>query len=184
MKKKKTSDKTTDSSEDKNIDFSFQDADVEKEVDKLLGKSDEKEKPKTHHISEKIRMGMEIKNNLPDKGFLNVKAEKATVKYIDKYGEEHEKEKVIITSKDIHNIEHVEITDGLFNIDLRNDSNFWFIRSPVVVPSMITQAVRTHLDIKKCHDPEKHKVELPILLVAALIGGAVIIVIMLFSLFS
>lgn len=182
--KKKT--KKTDSdgveSKDTGIDFSFQD--VENEVDKILGTSDkdEKKKPEVHHISEKIQMGMEIKNNPPDKGFLEVKAEVGMVKYTDRYGEMHEKKKVIITSKDVKDVEHVEITDGLFTIDLRNDANFWFIRSPVTVPSMITQAVRTHLDIKKCHEPEKRRVDIPIWLIAALVGGAAIIFIMLFSL--
>jgi len=181
-KKKKKTKTNDDESKDTDIDFSFQD--VENEVDKILGTTDEekKKKPEIHHISEKIQMGMEIKNNPPDKGFLNVKAETALVKYKDRYGEELLEKKVIITSKDIHDIEYVEITDGLFNIDLRNDSNFWFIRSPVVVPSMITQAVRTHLDIKKCHEPEKRKIEFPIWLIAALIGGAAIIILMLWSL--
>ena len=167
-----------------NIDFSFQDDAVEKEVDKLLGTIKDEQKTESQHITEKIKTGMEIRKTPPDKGFLNVKAEKAMVTYKDKYGEEHVSDKVIITSKDINNVEYMEITDGLFNIDLRNDSIFWFIRSPVVVPSMITQAVRTHLDIKKCHEPEKRKVEIPLILILALIGGAVLILFMLFSLFS
>ena len=181
--KKKTKD-TDNDSKDTGIDFSFDD--VENEVDKILGTSDDKEKkkPTTHHISEKIQMGMEIKNNLPDKGFLNVKAESGMVKYKDRYGEEFINKKVIITSKDVKDVEYVEITDGIFNIDLRSDASFWHIRSPVVVPSMITQAVRTHLDIKKCHEPEKRKIEIPIWLILAIAGGAIIIVIMLVSLLS
>jgi len=47
---------------------------------------------------------------------------------------------------------------------------------------MIKQAVHTHVDIKKCYEMEKRKVEIPIWLIAALIGGAVIIILMLWSL--
>lgn len=172
-------------SKDTGIDFSFDD--VENEVDKILGTSKDKEgkeKPKLHHITEKIQMGMEIKHNLPDKDFLKVKAERGKVTFIDRYGEKKVKDKVIITSKDIKDVEHVEITDGLFAMDFRNDCNFWFNRSPIVVPAMINQAVHTHVDIKKCYEMEKRKLELPILLIAALIGGAAIILIMLFSLIS
>jgi len=182
-KKKKTKDTNNVDSKDTGIDFSFDD--VENEVDKILGTSkdkDKKDKPKLHHITEKIQMGMEIKHDLPDKGFLNVKVERGRVKFIDRYGVEQEKDKVIVTSKDIKDIEHVEITDGLFAMDFRNDCNFWFNRSPVVVPAMINQAVHTHVDIKKCYEMEKRKLELPILLIAALIGGAAIIIIMLWSL--
>ena len=184
MKKKTNIDNNNDP-KDTGIDFSFQD--VENEVDKILGTSkdkDKKEKPKLHHITEKIQMGMEIKHNLPDKGFLNVKAERGKVKFIDRYGETQEKDKVIITSKDIKDVEHVEITDGLFAMDFRNDCDFWFNRSPVVVPAMINQAVHTHVDIKKCYEMEKRKLELPILLIAMLIGGAAVILLMLWSLFG
>ena len=163
-------------------DFSFEN-EAEKTVSEVQKSSysDEK-KPKLHHITEKIQMGMEIKHDLPDKGFLNVKVERGRVKFIDRYGEKQEKDKVIVTSKDIKDVEHVEITDGLFAMDFRNDCNFWFNRSPVVVPAMINQAVHTHVDIKKCYEMEKRKLELPILLIAALIGGAAIIIIMLWSL--
>lgn len=170
---------------DTGIDFSF--ADVENEVDKILGTSkdkDKKEKPKLHHITEKIQMGMEIKHELPDKDFMNVKVERGKVKFTDRYGQEHVKDKVIVTSKDIHDVEHVEITDGLFAMDFRNDCNFWFNRSPVVVPAMINQAVHTHVDIKKCYEMEKRKLEIPVLLILALVGGAAVILLMLWSLFG
>lgn len=183
-KKNKKQDNADVDSKDNSIDFSFKD--VENEVDKILGTTDEKKKtkPNIQHISDKIQIGMEIKNNLPDKGFLEVKAERGKVKFTDRYGEEHEEDKVIITSKDIKDVEHVEITDGLFTIDLRNDSEFWFIRSPITVPSMIRQAQRTAIDVKDCYKIEKRKVEFPLLLVLALIGGAAIIILMLFSLLS
>ena len=165
------------------VDFSFEDADIEKAVDKMLKSSGgDKEKPEVPHISEKIRLGMEIKHNLPDKGYLRVKAERGTVKYKDKYGETFEEKKVIITSKDVYDVEYVEITDGLFAIDFRDDCNYWFIRSPNVVPALINQAVRTAIDVKKCYEMEKRRSEIPIWLIAALIGGAVIIIIMLWSL--
>ena len=163
-------------------DFSFEN-EAEKTVSEVQKSSysDEK-KPKLHHITEKIQMGMEIKHNLPDRDFLRVKTEKGIVTFIDKYGEEREEEHVIVTSRDIEGVDHVEITKGLFSMDFRNDCNFWFNRSPVVVPAMINQAVHTHVDIKRCYEMEKRKLELPILLIAALIGGAAIIIIMLWSL--
>ena len=183
VKKTKKTDNNNES-KDTDIDFSFQD--VENEVDKILGTSDKdkKEKPKLHHITEKIQMGMEIKHELPDKDFLKVKAERGKVTFIDKYGEQHVKEKVIVTSKDIEDVEHVEITDGLFAMDFRNDCNFWFNRSPVVVPSMINQAVRVAIDIKECYKIKKRKIEIPIWLIAGFIGGAVIIILMLVLLMS
>jgi hypothetical protein len=170
--------------ETEDIDFSF--SDVDEEVDKLLDKREKKEKPKAtvQHISEKIRTGLEIKNNLPDKGFLNVKAEEGIVTRKDENGEEVQERKIIVTHKDTKGVEHVEITDGLFNIDLRNDANWWFIRTPDVVPSMINQAVRTALDVKKCHEPEKRKIEFPYLLVIGLIVGAIIIGLMFWSLLT
>jgi len=184
-KAKKQLDNVDDVPESKDIDFSFEDDEVTRAVDKLLGGSEkDKKTPKMHHITERIALGMEIKHNLPDKGYLRVKAEKGDVKFIDRYGEEQIKEKVIITSKDIKDVEHVEITDGLFSMDFRNDCNFWFNRSPVTVPAMIKQAVHTHVDIKKCYDMEKRKTEIPIWLILGLIIGGAIILIMMFSLLS
>lgn len=180
----KKNQKTNDDVESKNtdIDFSFQD--VENEVDKILGTSDkdEKQKPKLHHITEKIQLGMEIKHEPPDKGFLNVKVDRCKVKYTDRYGQKQEADKILVRSKDIEDVEHFEITDGLFAMDFRNDCNFWYNRSPVTVPAMINQAVHTHVDIKKCYEMEKRKSEIPIVLILALIGGAAIILIMLWSL--
>ena len=185
-KSKAVDGKVDGSSKDKDIDFSFEDSDVRKAVDEILGTSEDdegkKKTPKTHHITEKIGMGMEIKHELPDRDFLRVKTEKGIVKFIDRYGEEREEERVIITSKDIEGVDHVEITEGLFSMDFRNDCNFWFNRSPVTVPAMIKQAVHTHVDIKKCYEMEKRRTEIPIWLIAGLIGGAVIIILMMFSL--
>ena len=167
--------------EETNIDFSFEN-EAEKAVKQVQKSSYSEEKePKLHHITEKIQMGMDIKHNLPDKDFLKVKLERGRVKFIDRYGQTQEKDKVIVTSKDIKDVEYVEITDGLFAMDFRNDCNFWFNRSPVVVPAMINQAVHTHVDIKKCYEMEKRKLELPILLILALVGGAAVILLMLWS---
>ena len=182
MGKKKTKKTDNDDSKDTNIDFSFDD--VENEVDKILGTSkdkDQKEKPKLHHITEKIQMGMEIKHELPDRDFLRVKTEKGIVTFIDRYGEEQNEDHVIVTSRDIEGIDHVEITKGIFSMDFRNDCDFWFNRSPVIVPSLINQAVHTHVDIRKCYEMEKRKFELPIVLILALVGGAAIILLMLWS---
>ena len=175
--------KTDDTSKYSFKDKKTRDVAVEKEVDDMLGTTDdEKEKPKLHHITEKIQMGMEIKHNLPDRDFLRVKTEKGIVTFIDRYGEEREEEHVIVTSRDIEGVDHVEITKGLFSMDFRNDCNFWFNRSPVVVPAMINQAVHTHVDIKKCYEMEKRKLELPWILILALVGGAAVIILMLWSL--
>jgi len=162
-------------------DFSFEN-EAEKAV-KQVQKSgySEEEEPKLHHITEKIQTGMDIKHTLPDKDFLKVKVERGRVKFTDRYGQEQVKDKVIVTSRDIKDVEHVEITDGLFAMDFRNDCDFWFNRSPVVVPAMINQAVHTHVDIKKCYEMEKRKLELPIVLILALVGGAAVIILMLWS---
>ena len=76
---KKKTDTNNNPDKDTGIDFSFDD--VENEVDKILGTSDKgkKEKPKLHHITEQIQMGMEIKHELPDREFLRVKTEKGIV---------------------------------------------------------------------------------------------------------
>ena len=170
--------------EETTVDFSFEN-EAENAVKRVQKSSySAEEEPKLHHITEKIQMGMEIKHKLPDKDFLKVKVERGKVKFTDRYGQEQVKNKVIVTSRDIHDVEHVEITDGLFAMDFRNDCNFWFNRSPVVVPAMINQAVHTHVDIKKCYEMEKRKLELPIVLILALVGGAAVILLMLWSLFG
>ena len=172
---------TTDIVKPEEQNFSFE-ISAEKAVDEMFKNKQDAEKPESHHITEKIRTGMEIKHNLPDKGYLGVKVDKGKVTFTDRYGEKQIKDKIIITSKDIEDVEHVEITDGVFAMDFRNDCDFWCNRSPVTVPAMIKQAVHTHLDIKKCYEMEKRRAELPIVLIAALLGGVIIIVLMLFSL--
>ena len=184
-KKKKSKTSANVDTDSKDSDFSFEN-EAERAVDKMFsesGSSDE-DKPKLHHITERIQGSMEIKHNPPDKGFLNVKVNKVKVKYTDRYGEKHETDKILVRSKDIKEIEHFEISDGLFAMDFRNDCNFWHNRSPEVVPAMIKQAVHTHVDIKKCYDMTKRKTEIPLWLILAMIGGAGIIIAMVISLLT
>jgi hypothetical protein len=164
------------------IEFSFKD--VEKDVDEALEKKDKetKEKPeeKISHISDKIKQGMEIKENLPDKGFLEFKAEE--IKIINKDGTE--REALLTTTKDVNGVDHIEITNGQYVIDLRNDAEFWFIRSPTVVPQIIQQGIRAAIDRRKSYEPEKRRREIPVWLIAGIAVGAIVIIIMLISLFS
>jgi len=187
MSKKKENKKQDDTvdSKDSGSDFSFEN-EAERAVDEMFGESSSSdgEKPKLHHITEKIQVGMEIKHNPPDRDFLRVKTEKGIVTFIDKYGEEREEEHVIVTSRDIEGIDHVEITQGLFAMDFRNDCNFWHNRSPEVVPAMIKQAVHTHVDIKKCYDMAKRKTDIPLWLILGMVGGAGIIIAMVISLLT
>lgn len=158
------------------IDFSFND--VEKEIDETL-KQKAKDEPerKVSHISDKIRQGMKIKENLPEKGFLEFKAEE-----IEITNKDGSKRKALLTTTiDTEGVAHVEVTSGLYVIDLRNDAEFWFIRSPTVVPQMIQQAVRSSIDRKKCYEPEKRKLDIPIWLIAGIAIGSIIIIWMLVS---
>jgi hypothetical protein len=162
---------------DKEKNFSFKE--VKDRVEELRKEKELKQgkKVKTFHISEKIKQGKEIKENLPEPGFLDVKFEDGIEK---KTGEK----RIIVTHKDTEGKEVVEVTNGLFNIDLRNDVIFWFIRTPEVVPTMINQAVRTAIDRKKCYEVEKRKIDYPILLIIGLIIGALIIGFMFISAMS
>jgi hypothetical protein len=159
---------------------------MKEEIDDLLKRKEKDNVPRAtvQHIGERIRTGLEIRNNLPEKGFLNVKADHVKVTKEDKEGNQHIEDKVRIEHTDTEGIKHVEFTDGLFNIDLRNDANWWFIRTPDVVPGMINQAVRTALDVKKCHEPEKRKLEFPYVLIIAFIIGAIIIGLMFWSMIT
>lgn len=167
------------------IDFSF--SDIDTEIDKLLKGKEQQKKEKIeigHTVNEKIKTGLEIRNNLPDEGFLEVKADEVNLTHENKYGEMVTEKKVRITHTDTKGKEHIEFVEGLFKIDLRNDAHWWFIRTPEVVPSMIKQAVRTHLDIKKCYEVEKRKLDIPWFLIIGLIIGALIILLMFMRLAS
>ena len=87
-----------------------------------------------------------------------------------------QKKKVMVRHKDLDNVEHVEITKGLYQLDLRDDAYFWFVRTPEVIPQRIKQCVRAAIDRKKCYEMEKRKIEIPYLMLIILgIGVAIII---------
>lgn len=151
---------------------------VEQDIDKIFEDKEKKEE-EARHISEKIREGIEIKENLPTPDFLNVKVDEVEVitKKKDEEGnEQEEKERgVQIASSDVDGEKHVSVVKGLFELNLRDDATWWFLRTPILNPQIYKQAIRTHLDIKKCHEPEKRRLEVPYLLIIVLLIGAAII---------
>jgi len=157
-------------------DFSFDTKrkTIEEEIDKHFEEGEKIDGGKIANISDKIREGKEIRDHLPEKGFMEVKFNEVEKKDGTK--------EVEIIHKDENGEETTETHNGLFCLDLRNDADFWFIRTPILMPQIYKQAIRTHLDIKKCHDPEKRKLELPIALIAILIVGTVIIILSFLSL--
>lgn len=171
--------KKKDKDEEEPIDFGFKD--IESDIDKTLEqKGKEKPEEKISHISDKIKQGMQIKENLPTKGFLEFKAE--GIKIINKDGSE--RNALLTTTKDTEGTDHIEVTSGQYIIDLRNDAEFWFIRSPTVVPQIIQQGIRAAIDRRKSYEVEKRRSEIPIWLILAIGIGAFIIVIMLISMFT
>ena len=158
-------------------DFSFKS--VEKEVDKLFSDKEEKKEKiaEIPHLSDKIKQGMEIKNNLPDKDFLRVDFKEANVTFKDKDGNKKTEKKLVVNYKDVKGVDHVEITNGIYKLDLRDDAYFWFIRTPEVIPQRMQQISRASIDRKKCYEPEKRKLDLPVLLIVGLAVGAIIIVV-------
>lgn len=170
---------------EKKPDFSFKKDKIREEIDKRFEKLQvEEEKTKIKHISDQIEQGLEIKQNLPDAGAFDVKFDEVKAKVKDKEGNEIEKRMIKVSHTDEKGEVTEELTSGIYQTDLREDALFWFIRSPEVVPSLIRQAIRTHLDIKKCHEPEKRKHEIPIILIVILIAGAAIITWMMISLMT
>ena len=161
---------------DSDFDFKQTREKIDKELDKRRGT--DKDEVKSSNITEEIKFCLDVKNDLPDEGFLGVKADKVLIKFKD--GREAKKA-VMMTSWDVDDVEHVEIVNGLFNIDLRDDANFWFIRSPTVVPSMMDDAKSTGYEIKDCYKPDKRKRELPIWLIVGIVVGAIIIAVMMLS---
>jgi len=157
-------------------DFSFKVKKIEEEIDKRLPVEEDSgtDGKKLANISDRIREGMEIKEHLPVKGFMEVK--------FNEVKKEDGTKEVEIIHKDEKDKETVETHNGLFCLDLRNDATFWHIRTPILIPQIIKQAIRTHLDIKKCHEPERRKMELPIALIIGLIIGTIIIIISFLSL--
>lgn len=159
-------------------DFSFDT--MRDDIDKLFTereKREEKTEMKIPHFSDKIKDGLEIKNNLPDEGFLGVKFDEVNVTKKDKNGEEKTERKIRVTHEDTEGKEHVEYVRGIWKMDLRNDAYFWFVRTPEVIPQRIKQCIRAAIDRKKCYEFEKRKMEIPLLLLLILgIGAAIIIV--------
>lgn len=167
---------------EKKPDFSFKKEKIREVIDKRFEKLQvEEEKTKIKHISDQIEQGLEIKQNLPDDGAFDVKFDEVKAKVKDKEGNETEKKMIKVSHKDEKGEVTEELTSGIYNIDLRDDALFWFTRSPEVVPSLIRQAIRTHLDIKKCHEPEKRKREIPLIVIIILLAGAAVIIWMLTS---
>lgn len=172
------------SDEDK-PDFSFETvkpdyADISREVDKALDtrkkQVKEPEEFKIEHVTDKIRFAKEIKEKPPEKGFMNVEFKDAEITETDDNGYEETKKGVaVITEHEDKETKKkkrkIAIYDGIFNIDLNVDAYWWFVRSCNVFPTILDQGIRTHLDIKKSHEPEKRKVEIPYFLIGAAILG-------------
>lgn len=164
---------------DEDIDFSFRN--VEEKVDRVLQsrkkKQDEEEvlEFKTPNLSDKTKKGLEIRNNLPDPGFLEVKFDEVKVTTENEDGSKKVEKKIKVTHKDVEGKEHVEVTNGIYKLDLRNDATFWFLRTPEVIPQRTKQAIRAAIDRKKCYEPMKRKLDVPYILVIILIVGAIII---------
>lgn len=76
----------------------------------------------------------------------------------------------------------VEVQPSIYAIDLNTDAHWWFQRACTVIPLIVDQAVRTHVDIKDSFKPEKAKVEFPYLFLILAVGGilAAIILVMMF----
>lgn len=153
---------TVDDDDTKNIRFNK--LDVDKEVDSLI-----KQQPKQdddikeiQHISDKIRFAKQVRQQPPENGFMETKFDQVKAKMADGTT----RKGVAITYTNPEGVEEVEFTNGLFSIDLRNDINWFFVRSGLVVPMLLEQGIRTHLDIKKSHEPEKRKKEIPLMLIA------------------
>ena len=155
-------------------DFGFKK--IEQDIDRIFDEKEKKEE-EAHHISEKIREGIEIKENLPEPDFLKTEFDEVKVTTKKEDGTEETERGVQVTSYDTDGDKHVSVVKGLFDLDLRNDANWWFIRTPILNPQIYKQAIRTHLDIKKCHELEKRKLEVPIYLIIILVVGAIVIAI-------
>lgn len=181
MKKNKNNKKPDEEPEEK-PDFSF--ADVSSEIDKIIEKKtgayDPTKEFKIEHVSDKIRFAKTIKEQPPLKDFMNVEFKEAEITSTDKDGiETKEKGVAVITEHEGEPEEEkkrkIAIYDGIFNIDLNTDAYFWFVRSCNVFPLILDQGIRTHLDVKRSHEPEKRRTEIPIYLIGLAITGVIMI---------
>lgn len=169
---------------EENDDFSFKN--IDDAVDDAINKQKQKtgvDDYKIEHITDKIRFAKNIKENPPEHGFMDIKFHDAEVAGTDECGEEFKKKGIAVITEHIDNakkkIKKIVVYDGIFNIDLNTDAYFWFTRSCNVFPLILDQGIRTHLDIKKAHEPEKRKLEIPWILIGLGITGFVFIILIL-----
>lgn len=166
-----------------NPDFSFKD--IHKDIDDALDKK-QKEEEKEHkvpNISDKIKQGLEIKNNPPEKRFLNVEAKEGYIVREDEEGDQTTEKVIVVKHNDEVGEEHVTITKGIFTIDLRNDADWWFTRTPEVIPQLLENVENAAIARKDCYKPDKRKKEYPWITIALIIIGAFIITAMVIFLF-
>lgn len=193
VKEENNQDKKQDSSDvdEGKPDFSFKEvspdyADVSSEIDKALEKTKTRYDPskefKIEHVTDKIKFAKTIKEEPPEKGFMNVDFKDAEVTEIDENDhEETYKGVAVITEhgddKDPtgKKIKKIAVYDGIFNIDLNVDAYWWFVRSCNIFPTILDQGIRTHLDIKRSHEPEKRKIEIPYFLIGAAVLGLILL---------
>jgi hypothetical protein len=175
---------TMEENPDKNIDFSFKN--IEQEIDAVVEKQKHntgEDEYKIEHISDKIRFAKQIKENPPEKGFMDVSFRDAEVTGTAEYGEEFKKKGIAVITEHLDKagkkIKKIAVYDGIFNIDLNTDAYFWFVRSCNVFPLILDQGIRTHLDIKKSYNIEKRKLEVPWALIGLGIAGFVFIILIL-----
>ena len=168
-------------------DFSFIDDNVSQQIDKAIDRHKQKigeDEFKIEHVSDKIRFAKTIKENPPEKDFMKIDANETIVTKEDEDGNISEEKGVAVISYHEHEeaegipgetIKKVAVYNGLFSIDLNIDAYFWFVRACNIFPLILDQGIRTHLDIKRSHEPEKRRHELPIALIGAVIAGIILI---------
>ena len=175
--------------EDFKPDFSFKD--IHDEIDKAIDekKNTTKEKEfKIEHLSDRVRFAKEIKEKPPVKDFMKIEAKDAEIVTTDENGDEKHKKAIAIISnheekdKDgkVKAKRKIALYDGIFSIDLNVDAYWWFVRSCNVFPTILDQGIRTHLDIKKAHEPEKRKLEFPWALIG-LVACGIFLIFLIFS---
>lgn len=173
-------------------DFKF--SDITKEIDNIIDRKKKSFDPnkefKLEHISDRIKFAKTVKEQPPEKGYMKIEAKDA--KLITKHpdgSEETQKAIAIISEHEVPETDpekrkqgittkikkKIALYDGLFNIDLNVDAYWWFVRSCNVFPTILDQGIRTHLDIKKAHEPEKRKHEIPWILIGLGITGLMLI---------
>jgi len=173
--------------DDDKIDFSFEKEDIGLEVDKAIEKQKKKltaDEFKIEHVSDKIKFAKGIREEPPEKGFMQIDAKEATVESKDEYGQDKTEKGIAIISyhdeedpetKEMKQVKKVVVHKGIFSIDLNNDAYFWFVRACNIFPLILDQGIRTHLDIKRAHEPEKRRHEMPWALIGLVVAGVIFI---------